>query len=141
MATGVARSAAPSESPSAAAMRASADKTKGLVLLRHAPLVRGHLVDRLVERPARLPAGQLSQRVRVRSTPPELLEAAARERDDRHLLRRSDVEHSAAAAIRLRQEQQTVDGVADMQKAPHLRAVAVNRQIVAGERLPYEARD
>src|SRR5437667_5750906 len=48
---------APSDSASAATMRASADKAKVLVLLRQAPLVRGHLVDRLVERPAGLPSG------------------------------------------------------------------------------------
>src|SRR5436853_7933769 len=115
MATGVATRTAPTESASAAAMRASADKPKVLVLLRQAPLVRRDLVDCLVERPARLPAGQFFEGSGIRPAASELLEArpvrvlvghepdcglgicpfddAPRERDDRDLLARPDVEH------------------------------------------------
>src|SRR2546421_10141784 len=163
MATGVAIRTTPNERASAAAMRASADKSKALVLLRQAPLVSRDFVDRLVERAAGQPTRQLLQRAGVRPAAAELLKPgtvgvrvghepdgrpragplddAARERDDRDLLGRPDVEDATTRAIGLREQQHRMDSVADMQEAAHLRAVSVHGQVFAGQCLPDEARN
>src|SRR3954469_24534722 len=66
------------ESANALATSASAGNLEPLAAPRRlAPGVRDHVVDRLVERPARLPRGELLELRRVRLAAAELLEPLA----------------------------------------------------------------
>src|SRR5215207_4275017 len=124
----------------------------------------GHdVIDGVVDRQLRLPAGQLVDRRRVRLAATELLEALvigvfvwheadlgtgagvlddpAGQLDDRDLRGGADVEDAADRAGALHQSQDPADGVVDVGEAARLAAVAVDRERPTFERLADERRN
>src|SRR5215216_866116 len=142
--------------------RASSGNRRAPAPADPALLVEDRVVDRVVDRPRRLPAGQGADRADVRLSPPELLEALAvrvlvrdeldariaagalddppSELDDRDLRVGADVEHLADAVRMIDQLQQRLDGVRDVREAAALSAVAEDRQVLSAQRLTDEAR-
>src|SRR3954452_8584988 len=114
-----------------------------------------HVVDRLVERPARLPRSEGLELAGVRLAPPELLESLAvgglvrdqanaraavraldhlgRQLDDRPLQGRADVERFADRLVGVDQQCERVHRVGHVHKAARLRAAPVDGQVLAGE--------
>src|SRR3954463_13278243 len=162
IATGTSTSAATSESANAPA---SCSWSGNLHRLRHEAVlavVRNDVVDGLVDRVARRPADcrlevgcdRLAVRDLFEARLVRLLERdeanvgsgagaldyTLRKVEDADLAGATDVEHVTVGLLALEQPKQRPDGVVHVQEAAALAAVAVDRQVLAGERLAHEAR-
>src|SRR3954471_9873858 len=163
IASGVTASTTTRESANALATSASAGNLEPLLATGGvASGVRDHVVDRLVERPARLPRSERLDPAGVWLAAPQLLEslpvrglvrdqpnarAAARaldhpgrELDDRDLERRADVEYVTDGLVGVEQQGQRVHRVGDVHEAARLGAAPVDGEVLARKGLLHEAR-
>src|SRR4051794_9885245 len=158
---GTRSAAAPSDSAKLPASL-TASGNRYLAFGRAFAVERDHVVDCVVDRVARGPAGSRLQLLRHRLAVRDLFEArlvSDLERDvanlgararalddaigellDSDLLGRADVEDVADRRVGLNEREQRAHGVVHVHEAAALRPVAVDREVVAGQRLLDEAR-
>src|SRR3954471_14914192 len=162
IATGTRRPAATRDSRKLPARRSSSGNSHLCGGSYAIALVCDHVADRIVDRVLCRPAGRRAESSGFRAAVRDLFEArlvgnlerdeaelgaragaledALGQVEDRDLLGRPDVEYFAERRLAFEQREQRADGVVDVQEAARLRAVAVDSERLACQRLADEAR-